>query len=157
LKIHTRNSTQMPMVGSTDDEVCVNDDGLLVDRIVDIDSGPDNTVLGDITNIEGGKVDAVETDEKTTEDGVITEVEPRDESGKVGSKLRLTVCSSAESSSSSGEDKEVVGIWKELGVLASETSTVLSNGVGVSDNANNADGVDKGRGGSEGESEGGEG
>jgi hypothetical protein len=63
------------------------------------------------------------------------------------------VSSSAESSSSSGEDKEVVGIWKELGVRASETSTELSNGVGVSDNANDADGVDKGSGGSEGESE----
>ena len=100
-------------------------------RIVDIDSGPDSTGLGEITNVEGGKVDAVETDEKASEVGVITEVEPRLESGKVGSKLRLTVCSSATSSSSSGEDKEVIGIWKELGVLASETSTELSNGLGV--------------------------
>ena len=141
----------------TDDEVCVNDDRLLDDEIVDIDSGSDNTGLGEITNVEGGKLDAVETDEKASEDGVNTEVEPRVESGKVGSKLRLTVCSSAESSPSSGEDKEVVGIWKELGVLASETSTELSNGVGVGDNANDADGVDKGSGGSEGEGEGGEG
>ena len=49
---------------------------------------------------------------------------------------------------------EVVGIWKELGVLASETSIELSNGVGVGDNANDEDGVDKGSGGSEGEGEG---
>lgn len=93
----------------------------------------------------------------TLEDGVITEVEPRDELGKVGSRLRLTACSSAESSSSSGEDKEVVGISKELGVLASETSIELSNSVGVGDNTNDAEGVDKGSGGSEGEGEGGEG
>ena len=133
------------------------DDRLPDDEIVDIDSGPDNTGIGEITNVEGGKLDAVETDEKATEDGVITEVEPRDESGKVGSKLRLTVSSSSESSLSSGEDKEVVGIWKELGVLASETSIELSTGVGVGDNANDAEGVDKGNGGSEGESEGGKG
>jgi hypothetical protein len=143
--------------GRTDDEVCVNDDKLLEDEKVDIDSCPDDTALGEITNVEGGKEDAVETDETTSEDGVITEVEPRDESSKVGSKLRLTLFSSAKSSMSSGEDKEVVGIWKELGVLASETSTELSNGVGVGDNANDADGVDKGSGGSEGEGEGGEG
>jgi hypothetical protein len=73
------------------------------------------------------------------------EVEPRVESGKVGSKLRLTV-----SSPLSGKDKEVVGIWKELGVLASENSTELSNGVGVGD-VNDAEGVDKGSGGSGGE------
>ena len=138
-------------MGRTDDEVCVNDDRLPED---DIDSGLDNTTFGEITNVEGGKVDAVETDEKSSEDGVITEVEPRVESGKVGSKLRLTVCSSAESSSSSGEDKEVVGIWKELGVLASETSTELSNGVGVGDNADDPDVVDICTGCSEGESEG---
>jgi hypothetical protein len=143
--------------GRRDDDLCVNDDKLLEDEIVDIDSGPDNTGLGEITNVEGGKVDAVETDEKASELGVITEVKPRLESGKVGSKLRLTVCSSTASSSSSGEDKEVIGIWKELGVLASETSTELSNGLGVGDKANDADGVDKGRGGSEGEGEGGEG
>ena len=138
----------------TDDEVYMIDDRLQDDEIVDIDSGSDNTRLGEITNVKGGKLDAVETDEKASEDGVITEVEPRVELGKVGSKLRLTVCSSVESSLSSGEDKEVVGIWKELGVLASETSTELSNGVGVSDNANNADGVDKGSGGSKGKGEG---
>ena len=110
-----------------------------------------------ITNIEGSKLDAVETDEKASEDGVITEVEPRVELDKVGSKLRLTVCSSVESSLSSGEDKEVIGIWKELGVLASETSKELSNGVGVGDNANDADGIDKGSSGSKGEGEGCEG
>ena len=141
--------------GRTDDEVCVNDDRLLDDETVDIDSGSDNTGLGEITNVKGGKLDAVETDEKASEDGVITEVEPRVESGEVGSKLRLTVSSSEESSLSSGEDNEVIGIWKELGVLASETSTELSNGVGVGDNTNDADGVDKGRGGNEGEGEGG--
>ena len=135
----------------------MNDDRLLDDRMVDIDSGPDNTGLGEITNVEGGKLDAVETDDKASEDGVITEVEPKVESGKVGSRLRLTVSSSAESSPSSGEDKEVVGIWKELGVLASETAIELSNGVGVGDNTNDADGVDKGSGGSEGEDKGGEG
>ena len=129
----------------------MNDDKLLDDERVDIDSGPDNTRLGEITNVEGGKVDAVETGEKTNKDGVITEVNPRVESGKVGSKVRLTVCSSSESSSSSGEDIEVVGIWKELGVLTSETSIELSNGVGVSDNVNDADGIDKGSGGIEGE------
>ena len=85
----------------------MNDDRLLDDEIVDIDSGRDNT---EITNVEGGKLDAVETDERASEDGVITEVEPKVESGKVGSKLKLTVSSSSESSSSSGEDKEVVGI-----------------------------------------------
>ena len=58
-----------------------------------------------ITNIEGSKLDAVETDEKASEDGVITEVGPRVKSGKVGSKLRLTVCSSVESSPSSGKDR----------------------------------------------------
>ena len=136
--------------GRTDDEVCVNDDKLADD---DIDSGLDNTTLGEITNVEGGKEDAVETDEKPSEDGVITDVEPRVESGKVGSKLRLTVCSSAESSSSSCEDKEVVGIWKELGVLASDTSTELSNGVGIGDNAGDADGVDICTGSSKGEGE----
>ena len=131
----------------------MNDDRLLDDEIVDID----NTGLGEITNVEGGKLEAVETDEKATEDGVITEVEPRVESGKVGSKLELKVSSSSESSPSSGEDKEVVGIWKELGVLTSETSTELSNGGGVGDNTSDADGVDKGSGGREGEGEGGEG
>ena len=94
--------------GLIDDEVWVYDDRLLGDEIVNIDSGTDNTGLGEITNVEGGKLDAVETDEKAREDGVITEVEPRDESGKVGSRLRLTAYSSAESSSSD-EDKEVVG------------------------------------------------
>ena len=143
--------------GMTDDKVCMIDDRLLDNEIVDINSGSDNTGLGKITNVEGGKLDAVETDKKASKDGVIAEVEPRVKSGKVGSKLRLTVCSSVESSPSSGEDKEVVGIWKELGVLASETSTELSNGVGVSDSANNADGVDKGSGGSKGEGEGHEG
>ena len=69
----------------------MNDDKLLDDEIVDIDLGPDTTALDEITNVEGGKVDAVETDEKANEDGVITEVEPRVESGIVGSKLRLTV------------------------------------------------------------------
>ena len=141
----------------TDDEVCMIDDRLLDDEIVDIDSGSDNTGLGIITNVEGGKLDAVETDKKASEDGVITEVEPRVESGKVGSKLRLTVCSSVESSPSSGEDKEVIGIWKELGVLASEMSMELSNGVGVGDNANNADGIDKGSSGSKDKGEGHEG
>ena len=67
----------------------MNDDKLLDDEIFDIALGPDSTRLGEITNVEGGKVDAVETDEKTSEEGVITEVEPRVESGKVGSKLRL--------------------------------------------------------------------
>lgn len=138
--------------GSTEDEVCVNDDKLADDNI---DSGLD-TAVGEITNVEGGILDAVETDERTSEDGVTTEVEPKVESGKVGSRLRLTVCSSAEpssslSSSSSGEDKVVVGIWKELGVLTSETSTEPSNGVGVGDNANDVDGTDEGNGGSEGE------
>ena len=93
----------------TDDEVCVNDDKLPDDEI---DSCLD-TVIGEITNVKGGKPDAVETDERTSEDGVTTEVEPKVKSGKVGSKLRLTVCSSAESSSSpssSGEEKDVVGI-----------------------------------------------
>jgi hypothetical protein len=47
-------------------------------------------MLGEITNIEGSKVDAV-TDKKSIEDGVITEVEASVESGKVGSQLRLTV------------------------------------------------------------------
>ena len=69
----------------------MNDDKLLDDEIVDIDSGPDNKTLGEITNVKGGKKDAVETDEKPNEDGVITEVEPRVESGRVGSRLRLTV------------------------------------------------------------------
>ena len=49
------------------------DDRLLDDKIVDIDSGSDNTGLGIITNVEGGKLDAVETDKKASEDGVITE------------------------------------------------------------------------------------
>ena len=68
----------------------MNDDKLLDDEIVDIDLGP-NTAHDKITNVEGGKVDAVKTDERTNEDGVIMEVEPRVESGIVGSKLRLTV------------------------------------------------------------------
>lgn len=80
--------------GRTDEEVCVNDDKLAGD---DMDSGLD-TAVGEITNVEGGKLDAVETDERTSEDGVTTEVEPKVESGKVGSTLRLTVSSSAESS-----------------------------------------------------------
>ena len=130
------------------------DDRLLDDEIVDIDSGSDNTGLGEITNIEGSKLDAVKTDEKASKDSVITEFEPRVESGKVGSKLRLTVCSSVESSPSSGKDKEVISIWKELGVLASDMSSELSNGVGVGDNTNDADGIDKGSSGSKGEGEG---
>jgi hypothetical protein len=40
--------------GGIDDEVCVNDDRLLVDEIVNIDSGPDNTGLGEITSVECG-------------------------------------------------------------------------------------------------------
>ena len=36
-------------------------------------------------------------------------------------------------------------IWKELGVLASETSIEFSNGVGVGDNANDAEGFDRER------------
>ena len=68
----------------------MNDDKLLDDEIVDIDLGP-NTALDKITNVKGGKVDAVKTDKRTNEDGVIMEVEPRVESGIVGSKLRLTV------------------------------------------------------------------
>ena len=77
--------------GMTDDEVCMIDDRLLDDKIVDIDSGSDNTGLGKITNVEGGKLDAVKTDEKASKDSLITEVEPRVESGKVSRKLRLTV------------------------------------------------------------------
>ena len=50
--------------GMTDDEVCMIDDRLLDDEIVDIDSGSDNTGLGKITNIEGGRLDAVKTDDK---------------------------------------------------------------------------------------------
>ena len=138
----------------TDDEVCMIDDILLDNEIVDIDSGSDNTGLGKITNVEGSKLDAVKTDKKASKDGVITEVEPRVKLGKVGSKLRLTVCSSVESSLSSDEDKEVIGIWKELGVLASDMSSELSNGVGVGDNTNDADGIDKGSSGSKGEGEG---
>jgi hypothetical protein len=69
------------MVGDQGVEVWVY--RLLGDEIVNIDSGTDNTRLGKITNFEGGKPDAVETDEKVGEDGVITEVEPRDESGIV--------------------------------------------------------------------------
>ena len=134
--------------GRKDDEVCVNEDNPWLDEILDIETGLDNTVAGEITNVEGGKLDAVETDERTNEDGVTTEVEPRVESGKVGSKLKLTLCSSLESSSSSSstQDGDVVGIWKELGVLASETSIEASNEVGVDDSTNGADGVDKGKG-----------
>ena len=80
---------------------------MIDNEIVDIDSGRDNT---EITNVQGGKLDAVETDERASEDGVITEVEPKVESSKVSSKIRLTVSSSSESSSSSGEDKEIVSI-----------------------------------------------
>ena len=43
----------------------MNDDKFLDD---DIDSCPDNTTLGKNTNVEGGKVDAVETGEKSSED-----------------------------------------------------------------------------------------
>lgn len=77
----------------------MNDDNPPDDDIVD--SGLDSTGVGVITNVEGGKVDAVETDERTSEEGVTTEVEPRVESGRLGSKLKLTVCSSSDSSSSS--------------------------------------------------------
>ena len=44
--------------------------------------------------------------------------------------LSLTVHSSVESLSLSGEDK-VIGVWKELGVLLFETSVELSSEVGV--------------------------
>jgi hypothetical protein len=54
--------------GRTDDEVCVNDDKLLDDEIVGLDSSPNDTVLGEITNVEGGKVDAVEAEETTSEE-----------------------------------------------------------------------------------------
>ena len=60
----------------------MNDDRLLDDEIVNIDSDLDNTRLGKITNIEGGKLDAVETDEKASKDGVVAEVEPRVEPGR---------------------------------------------------------------------------
>ena len=60
---------------------------------------------------KGGKLDAVETDKRTSEDGVTMEVEPRVESGKVGSKFKQMPCSSLESSSSSfTQDGDVVGI-----------------------------------------------
>ena len=55
-------------------------------------------MIGEITNVEGGKVDVVEAEETTSEDGVITQVEPRVESGRVGS-----IRSSAKSSSSGKE------------------------------------------------------
>ena len=98
-----------------DDEVCVNDDRLLEDEIVDIDRGADNTGLGEIANVEGGKQDAVKKDEKARDVGVITEVEPRDESGKVGGKLRLAVFSSEESSPSSGEGKKLSAYGRNSG------------------------------------------
>lgn len=66
--------------------------------------------------------------------------------GKVGSRLRLTT----KSSSSSGEDKEVIGLWVEPGILVSETSRELPKGVGVGDNVNDADGVETEDEGSEG-------
>ena len=47
--------------GMTDDEVCMIDDRLLDNEIVDIDSGSDNTRLDKITNVEGSKLDAVKT------------------------------------------------------------------------------------------------
>ena len=94
---------------------------------------------------KGGKLDAVETDKRTSEDGVIMEVEPRVESGKVGSKLKQMPCSSLiSSSSSSTQDGDVVGIWKELRVLASKTSIEASNEVGVNNSTNGADGIRQG-------------
>ena len=107
----------------------MSDDRLLGDEIVGVDSDHGGTGLGEITNVKGGKLDAVET-EKASQDSAITDVESRDEPGKVGSKLRLTVRSSVESLSLSGEDK-VIGVWKELGVLLFETSVELSSEVGV--------------------------
>ena len=58
--------------GTTDDEVCVSDDKLLGDEIVSIDSDHGGTRLGEITNVEGGKLDAVET-EKASQGSAITD------------------------------------------------------------------------------------
>ena len=87
--------------GRKDDEFCVNEDNPWLNEILNIKTGLYNTMAGEITNIEGGKLDAVETDKGTSEDGVTMEVKPRVESGKVGSKIKLTLCLSLESSSSS--------------------------------------------------------
>ena len=67
----------------------MNDDNPPHDEILDIDSGLDDTVVGEITNVEGGRVDTVEADEMSKEDGVTTEVEPSVEVGKVGNKLTV--------------------------------------------------------------------
>jgi hypothetical protein len=50
--------------GRTDDEVGVNDDRLLDDKIVDIDSGPDNIGIGEITSVEDGKLEGKKGDQK---------------------------------------------------------------------------------------------
>ena len=42
-------------------------------------------------------------------------------------------------------DGDVIGIWKELRVLASETLIEASNEVGADDNTNGANGVYKGK------------
>ena len=49
----------------TDDKVCMIDDRLLDDEIVDIDSGSDNTGLGKITNVEGVKLEQMKKPVKT--------------------------------------------------------------------------------------------
>ena len=66
-------------------------------------------MIGEITNVEGGKVDVVEAEETTSEDGVITQVEPRVASGRVGS-----IRSSAKSSLSSSSGKESPKTKKSL-------------------------------------------
>ena len=51
--------------GMTDDKVCMIDDRLLDNEIVDINSGSDNTGLGKITNVEGGKLEQMKKPVKT--------------------------------------------------------------------------------------------
>ena len=47
---------------------------------------------------------------------------------------------------SSTQDRDVIGIWKELRVLASKTSIEASNEVGVNNSTNGADGINKDKG-----------
>ena len=41
--------------GRKDDKVCVNEDNPWLDEILDIKTGLDNTVAGEITHIKGGQ------------------------------------------------------------------------------------------------------
>ena len=94
----------------------------------------DDIVVGAITGVVGGRVEAVEGDEIAIDVGVTTDVEPKVDGGR-DSKLMVTVSSSIESSS----DTLVGGICKEVGVATSLSSVEGAKGEGPGDKDGSGD------------------